>query len=285
MKRWLDDLGLGKYAGAFAASDIDRDVLPKLTDDDLKELGLTLGHRRKLLDAIAGLKGEAPARADTRQIQPDAERRQVTVLFCDMVGSTALSQKLDPEDLRGVMRAYQDACAEAIGRYDGHIAQTLGDGLMVYFGYPKAHEDDAARAVRAGMDIVEAITGLDAGQAVGIAVRVGIHTGLVVAGDLGGSDTRAADAIVGETPNVAARLQGMAKHNTVAVSEATHGLTAGTFTWDDLGTRKAKGVTGGIRVYQPTGATIRVSRRVPPRASRRWWGARKRWRDRARGVV
>ena len=202
-----------------------------------------------------------------------------------MVGSTALSQKLDPEDLRGVMRAYQDACAEAIGRYDGHIAQTLGDGLMVYFGYPKAHEDDAARAVRAGMDIVEAITGLDAGQAVGIAVRVGIHTGLVVAGDLGGSDTRAADAIVGETPNVAARLQGMAKHNTVAVSEATHGLTAGTFTWDDLGTRKAKGVTGGIRVYQPTGATIRVSRRVPPRASRRWWGARKRWRDRARGVV
>ena len=222
MKRWLDDLGLGKYAGAFAASDIDRDVLPKLTDDDLKELGLTLGHRRKLLDAIAGLKGEAPARADTRQIQPDAERRQVTVLFCDRVGSTALSQKLDPEDLRGVMRAYQDACAEAIGRYDGHIAQTLGDGLMVYFGYPKAHEDDAARAVRAGMDIVEAITGLDAGQAVGIAVRVGIHTGLVVAGDLGGSDTRAADAIVGETPNVAARLQGMAKPNTVAVSEATH---------------------------------------------------------------
>lgn len=258
---WLEGLGLGQYAEAFAAADVDGRALRHLTNDDLKELGVSLGHRRIILAAIADGADAAPTETPpTEAATPDAERRQVTVLFCDMVGSTALSQKLDPEDLRGVMRAYQDSCAAAIARYDGHIAQTLGDGLMVYFGYPKAHEDDAARAVRAGMDIVDAVRALDAGQPVDVAVRVGIHTGLVVAGDLGGADTRAADAIVGETPNVAARLQGLAKPNTVAVSEATHGLTAGTFAWDDLGTRKAKGVAGGIRVYQPTGATEAQSR-------------------------
>ena len=259
---WLEGLGLGEYAEAFAAADVDGRALPHLTNDDLKELGVTLGHRRIILAAITegadGASGEdAPP---PEPAAPDAERRQVTVLFCDMVGSTALSQKLDPEDLRGVMRAYQDACASAISRYDGHIAQTLGDGLMVYFGFPNAHEDDASRAVRAGLDIVEGVRRLDAGQPVDIAVRVGIHTGLVVAGEVGGADTRAGDAVVGETPNVAARLQGMAKPNTVFVSEANHGLTAGTFSWDDLGNKKAKGVRGGVRVYRPTGATEAESR-------------------------
>jgi class 3 adenylate cyclase len=256
MKRWLDALGLGEHAAAFAEHAIDGEVLPHLSEVDLETIGIPLGHRKKIIAAIAA----QPMPAAAPAARPDAERRQVTVLFCDMVGSTALSERFDPEDLRDVMRAYQDACAGAIARYDGHIAQTLGDGLMVYFGYPQAHEDDAARAVRAGIDIVEAVRGLDAGLPVDVAVRVGIHTGLVVAGEVGGADTRAADAIVGETPNIAARVQGMAKPNTVFVSEATHGLTAGAFTWDDLGTKKAKGVTGGIHVYKPTGATEAESR-------------------------
>ena len=162
---WLEGLGLGQYAEAFAAADMDGRALRHLTNDDLKELGVSLGHRRIILAAIADGADAAPTETPpTEAATPDAERRQGTVLFCDMVGSTALSQKLDPEDLRGVMRAYQDSCAAAIARYDGHIAQTLGDGLMVYFGYPKAHEDDAARAVRAGMDIVDAVRALDAGS-------------------------------------------------------------------------------------------------------------------------
>ena len=232
IRQWLEALELGQYADAFDDGAIGIELLPELDHAVLKELGVSVpGHRLKILKAARGESpGVMPAVADpTREaktdhvtvarITPDAERRQLTVMFCDLVGSTALSERLDPEDLREVMRAYQDACAGAIGRFEGHIAQTLGDGLMVYFGYPVAHEDDAQRAVRAGLDIVRAVKELSArleeSQGVVVDVRVGIHTGLVVAGEVGGADTRGAMAIVGETPNIAARIEHTATPGTV----------------------------------------------------------------------
>ncbi len=230
---WLDELGLGQYAGLFADNDIDREVLPTLSEDDLSGLGLSLGHRRKLLKAIAELDDEGDVTVLERPPAAAAERRQVTVMFCDLVGSTALSRKLDPEDLRTLMAAYQGACAGAIRRFDGHVAKYLGDGVLAYFGYPQAHEDDAQRAVRAGLVLVEAIAALDSGQLVDVKVRVGIHTGLVVAGEIG----EARDEIVGETPNVAARLQEVAEPGTVVIGPLTHDLLHGHFACEASGPR------------------------------------------------
>src|SRR5215471_13016442 len=167
----------------------------------------------------------------------EAERRQLTVMFCDLVGSTPLAEKLDPEELREVILAYQQVCAEQIRRFDGHLARYVGDGLLVYFGYPQAHEDDAQRAIRAGLGIVAALPQLNTQlqqtvrvlQQVPLQVRIGIHTGLVVVGDMGGGGYRDPMAIVGETPNIAARLQGMAEPDTVVISEATARLVQGLF--------------------------------------------------------
>ena len=220
ISEWLEDLGLGRYADVFAENEIDLDALPHVTEEDLREIGIALGARRKLLAAIAKLepKIEPTAKqvaAGDRVVGAEAERRQLTVMFCDLAGSTALSERLDPEDLREVLRAYQENCSEIIGRYDGHIAKYIGDGLLVYFGYPQAHEDDAQRAVRAGLEIVAGVAGLSEriGEPLNIdlAVHLGIHTGLVVAGEMGAGDTREEMAIVGETPNVAARLEGLAE--------------------------------------------------------------------------
>jgi len=176
--------------------------------------------------------GSPPSPSPLPASQPEAERRQLTVLFCDLVDSTVLSSQLDPEDLREVVRAYQDTCAKVIARFDGHIAQYLGDGLLVYFGYPLAHEDDAQRAVRAGLGIVEAMgqlnTRLTQERGVQLAVRLGIHTGLVVVGEVGGG-TRQEQLALGETPNVAARLQGLAAPNTLVISAATLQLLGGFF--------------------------------------------------------
>ena len=184
---------------------------------------------------------------------PEAERRQLTVLFCDLVDSTALSSRLDPEDLREVVRTYQDTCAKVIARFDGHIAQYLGDGLLVYFGYPQAHEDDAQRAVRAGLGIVEALgqlnTRLGPEQGVQLAVRLGIHTGLVVVGEVGGG-TRQEQLALGETPNLAARLQGIAAPNTVVISAATFQLLGGFFACQPLGTPPLKGQAQPLAVYR-----------------------------------
>jgi class 3 adenylate cyclase len=184
---------------------------------------------------------------------PEAERRQLTVLFCDLVDSTALASQLDPEELREVVRAYQEACAKVIARFDGHIAQYLGDGLLVYFGYPLAHEDDAQRAVRAGLGIVEALgqlnTRLARERGVHLAVRLGIHTGLVVVGEVGGG-TRQEQLALGETPNLAARLQGMAAPNTLVISAATLQLLGGFFTSQSLGTSVLKGLAQPVEVYQ-----------------------------------
>jgi class 3 adenylate cyclase len=217
---WLRSLGLERYEAAFSDNEIDGTVLPSLTAEDLKDLGVGIvGHRRKLLDAIAALRADVsakPATPDTlpatdRTAKDTAERRQVTVMFSDLVGSTALSARMDPEDLREVIAAYHKCAAETVRRFGGFVSQYLGDGVLVYFGYPQAHEDDAERAVRSGLELIAEMEGLNTRAS--LQTRVGIATGLVVVGDLvdaGGSHER---GIIGETPNLAARLQGLAEPN------------------------------------------------------------------------
>jgi class 3 adenylate cyclase len=200
---WLEKLGLGQYAQRFAENDISFSVLPDLTDQHLKEIGVSLGHRLRLLRAIAELTSrekEAPKAvvptAASAAPQDTAERRQVTVMFCDLVGSTALAARMDPEDLREIISAYQKCVAEAVRRFDGFVAKYMGDGVLVYFGYPKAHEDDAERAVRAGLDLIQAVGALKASNP--LQTHVGIATGLVVVGDLIGSGAAQEQAVVGE---------------------------------------------------------------------------------------
>src|SRR5262249_9521652 len=211
MTRWLAGLGLEQYQHAFREADIDASVLPELTGDDLTALGVTsIGHRRKLLAAIAALR-QTPDIAAARPIRVSsartaiagAERRQLTVMFSDLVGSTALASRLDPEDLRDVIGAYQSCVAEVISRYDGFVAKYMGDGVLAYFGYPQAHEHDAERAVRAGLDVTDAVSRLDV-KAGELQARVGIATGLVVVGDLIGEGSAQEQSVVGETPNLAA---------------------------------------------------------------------------------
>jgi class 3 adenylate cyclase len=204
VSRWLAEHGLGHYADAFAKNGIAGDILRELTDADLKELGLNLGDRKRLLKAIAAL--DAGPVEQTRGIPREAERRQLTVLFCDLVGSTELSARLDPEEMREVIRAYQHAVAAEVGRFEGHVAKFMGDGVLAYFGYPKAHEDDAERAVRAGLAVTGRIGDLAAGGGK-LSTRIGIATGPVVVGDLIGEGAAQEEAVVGETPNLAARLE------------------------------------------------------------------------------
>jgi len=224
---WLNQLGMSEYAQRFAENRIDFSVLGDLTDQDLKDLGVILGDRRKTLRAIAELGRMAPTGAEPaarRGTKPhdNAERRQVTVMFSDLVGSTALTARMDPEDLREVISAYQKCVAEAVGRFGGFVAKYMGDGVLVYFGYPQAHEDDAERAVRAGLELVAAVDDLTTHAP--LQTRVGIATGLVVVGDLIGSGASQEQAIIGETPNLAARLQGVAEPNMVAIAEGTRRL-------------------------------------------------------------
>src|SRR5947199_10300619 len=203
---WLEKLGLGQYALRFAENGIDLDVLPELTDQDFDRLGVLLGHRRKMLRAIAELhQGELVAGP---ALQHDAERRHLTVMFCDLVGSTALSARLDPEDMWEVIRVYRAACERVIAAYDGMVARFMGDGILAYFGYPRAHEDDAERAVRAGLDIISAVGRIKPRCGVKLEVRIGIATGLVVVGDLVGQGAAQEQAVVGDTRNLAARLEG-----------------------------------------------------------------------------
>ncbi len=256
---WLRSLGLGKYEALFRENDIDETVLPNLTAEDLKELGVaSLGHRRKLLDAIAALRTNADSKATSADVatassapsgspEESAERRQVTVMFSDLVGSTALSTRMDPEDLREVISAYQKCVAETVQRSGGFVAQFMGDGVLVYFGYPRAHEDDAERAVRAGLELVAAVSGLNTHAL--LQTRVGIATGLVVVGDLIGSGASQQQAIVGETPNLAARLQSIAKPDSVVISESTRKLVGHLFELEDLGSQELKGITGAVRAW------------------------------------
>ena len=261
VRQWLEHLGLTQYAGVFAENDVDLEALRLLAESDLEKLGVSLGHRKKLLKAMAGLNGAeslAPRAEPNQSLGTQAERRQLTVMFCDLVGSTELASKLDPEQLRDLMQAYQRACGEVIGRYEGHVAQYLGDGLMVYFGWPVAHEDDAARAMRAGLEVAQAVSQIKA--ATPIRARVGIHTGLVVVGETGQGDASIPKAAVGETPNIAARLQGLAEPGTVIVSERTRALAAGLFDYADLGTPALKGVSEPLRLFRVRGARAIDSR-------------------------
>jgi class 3 adenylate cyclase/predicted ATPase len=249
---WLENLGMSEYAARFAENRIDFSVLPDLTDQDLRELGVVLGDRRKLLRAIRELDADAaplvsPATSSQPVPQDAAERRQVTVLFSDLVGSTALSSYLDPEDLREVISAYQKCVAATVRRLDGFVANYMGDGVLVYFGYPQAHEDDAERAVRAGLELIAAVAGLKTHAS--LQTRVGIATGLVVVGDLMGSGEAQEHGIVGETPNLAARLQGIAEPNMVVIAESTRRLVGGLFELEDLGARELKGIAGRVTAW------------------------------------
>jgi class 3 adenylate cyclase len=251
---WLEKLGMSEYAQRFAENGIDFGVLPDLTDQDLKDIGVLLGHRRKLLRAIAELSGVekgaptlAPPAAAPVAPQDAAERRQVTVMFSDLVGSTALSARMDPEDLREVIASYQKCVAGTVERFGGFVAKYLGDGVLVYFGYPQAHEDDAERAVRAGLDLIQAVGGLK--SSVPMQTRVGIATGLVVVGDLIGRGSAQEQAVVGETPNLAARLQVVAEPNTVVIAESTRKLLGNLFDLEDLGVQDLKGIGGRVRAW------------------------------------
>jgi class 3 adenylate cyclase len=249
---WLRSLGLGKYEAIFRENDIDEAVLPSLTHENLKELGVSsFGHRVKLLDAITALRNDVDAAttssASSAHPEDRAERRQVTVMFSDLVGSTALSARLDPEDLREVISAYQKCVAETVQRFGGFVAKFMGDGVLIYFGYPQAHEDDAERAVRAGLELVTAVTALKTHAA--LQTRVGTATGLVVVGDLIGSGASQEQAIVGETPNLAARLQGIAEPNSVVIAESTRRLAGNLFELKDLGAQDLKGIAGPVRSW------------------------------------
>jgi class 3 adenylate cyclase len=273
---WLRGLGLDQYEPAFRDNAIDGAVLPRLTSDDLKDIGVAqVGHRRKLLDAIAALGGAAPAptpsAADAtsppEKASPavaaapsEAERRQITVMFCDLVGSTALSARLDPEDMREIVGAYYRCCADFITRAGGFVARYLGDGVLAYFGYPQAHEHDAERAVQAGLAVVEAVPKLTTTAGAPLRVRVGIATGLVVVGDLIGSGEAQERGIVGETPNLAARLQALAEPNAVVIAESTRRLLGNLFELKDLGPRDLKGIADPAPVW----AALRASS-VPSR--------------------
>jgi class 3 adenylate cyclase/predicted ATPase len=268
---WLQDLGLERYAAAFAANDVDPDVLAKLTAEDLIAIGVTsVGHRRKLLEAIDRLRAQADEAGPASAPEPpahvapdtgpaaaaparDAERRQLTVLFCDLVGSTALSGELDPEDMSALIRTYQNAVAGEILRFEGHVAKFMGDGVLAYFGWPMAHEDDAERAVRAGLATVDALARQQPAAGEPLAARVGIATGLVMVGELIGEGAAREEAVVGETPNLAARLQALAAPGKVVISQATRRLVGGLFELTDLGPTRLKGFALPLAAFRVEG--------------------------------
>ena len=267
---WLRGLGLEQYEQVFRDNAINGAVLPKLTADDLRDMGVTaVGPRRVLLEAIAALRGDAELPphgrlgdgADAalspapRAVSPraQAERRQLTVMFVDLVGSTALSADLDPEEMREVLRAYQNAVAGEVARFEGHVAKFMGDGVLVYFGWPQAHEDEAERAVRAGLAIAEAVGRLLTPARSPLAARVGIATGLVVVGDIVGEGAAQEEAVVGETPNLAARLQAQAQPGQVIVADSTRRLIGRLFEVDDLGLSALRGFAQPVQAFQVLG--------------------------------
>ena len=250
---WLEKLGMSEYAERFEADRVDISVLPDLTDQDLEKLGVLLGDRRKILRAIGELARPASIAAQdhlaNERAADEAERRQLTVMFCDLVGSTALSAQLDPEDLRGIVQAYHRCCSAIIERNGGYVAKYMGDGVLAYFGYPKAHEHDAERAVHAGLAIAEAVPKLRTVISSPLQVRIGLATGLVVVGDLIGKGAAQEQAVVGETPNLAARLQAIAAPDSVVVADTTRALLGNLFEFHDLGSQELKGISAPIRAW------------------------------------
>jgi len=271
---WLRCLGLERYEAAFRENEIDWEALPKLTAEDLKDLGVVLGsHRRRLLEAIVGLQKDVGPVPETVVAASTAERRQLTVMFCDLVGSTALSAHLDPEDLREVIAAYHRSVAGVVAQFDGFVAKYMGDGVLVYFGYPSAHEDDAERAVRAGLGIIETIGRLDVKLAE-LQARVGIATGLVVVGDLIGEGSAQEQSVVGETPNLAARLQALAEPAAVVIAASTRRLVGDLFEYRDLGAVEVKGIAGPVPAWQvlrPSAVASRFEATLNPSFAQGWY--------------
>ena len=252
VRKWLEAIGLTQYADAFEANDLDIDLLGQVDDQVLKDIGVSsAGHRLRIRNAIAKLgtqvKNESTHGPLTAAGETSAERRQVTVMFSDLVGSTALSARMDPEDLREIISAYQKCVAETVACFRGYVAKYMGDGVLIYFGYPQAHEDDAERAVRAGLELVTAVSSLKTHTT--LQTRVGIATGLVVVGDLIGSGASQEQAIVGETPNLAARLQGVAEPNSVVIAESTRKLVGNLFELENLGAQHLKGIAGPVQAW------------------------------------
>jgi class 3 adenylate cyclase len=277
--QWLKALGMSEYAARFAENRIDFSVVRNLSDQDLKDLGVVLGDRRKLLRAIRELDMPRPAASAEA-----AERRQLTLMFCDLVGSTALSATLDPEDLRAIIGAYHRCCTETIERLGGFVAKYMGDGVLVYFGYPQAHEHDAERAVEAGLALVEAVPKLVTPADAPLQVRVGIATGMVVVGDPVGSGEAQERGVVGETPNLAARLQGIAEPNAVVIAAGTRQLLGDLFELRDLGQQHLKGIPAPVPAWSVLRAHKMESRRVA-RGRRHDRFGRPSWRGRSPGAV
>ncbi|HEY1301046.1 MAG TPA: adenylate/guanylate cyclase domain-containing protein [Stellaceae bacterium] len=263
---WLRGLGLERYAEAFRENEIDLRVLPELTADDLRELGVVaIGHRRLLLKASADLAaGAAVAAAEDIPAAPaanataEAERRQLTIMFCDLVGSTPLATRFDPEDLHEIVGAYHRCVADTVARFGGFVAKYMGDGVLVYFGYPQAHEDDAERAVRAGLAVIDAVSRLATQEKLN--VRIGIATGLVVVGDLIGEGAAQERGVVGETPNLAARLQALARPETLVIAESTRRQLGVLFEIEDLGPQPLAGFAEPQRAWRVLGESGVVSR-------------------------
>jgi class 3 adenylate cyclase/predicted ATPase len=269
LAEWLARHGLDQYAQTFAENNIDYSVLPDLTEGDLEKLGVSLGHRKKLLRAIEALVAPRPTGTTTvvlnvAEVSPafvhhrEAEFRQITVMFCDLVGSTQLSEKLDPEDLQKLIDAYRRECSTAIRRYGGEVARYFGDGVMAFFGWPRAHEDDAVRAVHAALEIVSGVTKISG--PVTLACRLGVCSGPVVVGEMANSTSSWSMDAVGETPNIAARLQTLAATNTVLIADSTRRLVSATFDLEDLGPQELKGITEPVPVYRVIAAKNTASR-------------------------
>ena len=254
---WLDQLGLGQYAAAFVANAIDRDVLPDLTDAEFDRLGVPLGHRKQILKALCGIGVGANAVGASAHVSTNSEpeKRLLTVLFCDLVGSTALAVRLDAEDLSTVIRRFQMTCANVVTSYGGYVAKFLGDGLLAYFGYPVTREDEPESAVRAGLDLIARVGRLLLPSGEALQLRVGIATGVVVVASSTFSGSADEVAATGEPPNLAARLQEVASSNTIIVSAVTRKLLGGGFVCERLGPLKLKGFSEPIHAYKVVGET------------------------------
>jgi class 3 adenylate cyclase/tetratricopeptide (TPR) repeat protein/ABC-type transport system involved in cytochrome c biogenesis ATPase subunit len=263
---WLQKLGLGQYETVFAANAIDGDVLAELTEADFEKIGIPLGDRKRLMRAINALVAGSPQIVTKKEIAEHsqnaqgAERRHLTVMICDLVGSTALTARLDPEDMGAVIDAYHAACARITLSYDGFLADFRGDGILAYFGYPRAHEDDAERTVRSGLDIIAAIARLETRAGEPLSVRIGIATGIVVVGDRGGEGKLREHAVVGDAPNLAARLQALGQPNTAVIAESTRRLLGDLFRLHDLGQHELKGIDEPVRAWSVEGLSASESR-------------------------
>ena len=263
LRMWLEAHELASLNALLVANDVDLEVLPELTEADLKELGLSLGQRRRLMRALRqapSQEKQTDPKSQASSLPNRAERRQLTVMFVDLVGSTAMSTRLDPEEMGEVIRLYQNTVAGEIARFEGHLAKFMGDGVLAYFGWPTAHEDEAERAIRVGLAIVSSVARLQNLQQVELAARVGIATGLVVVGDLIGEGAAQEEAVVGDTPNLANRLQALAGSGEITVSEQTYRLAQDAFSFRDLGNHDLKGMGKPTRVFAVIGERAGHSR-------------------------